>query len=203
MSIYAIEGGVALQNRRRKKFSIYLFDNELELIQNAALHDGFKVGEYFRYLALNNLPEITSTKSSTNSDDIKSENTKTHTIKLELTNSDYQLLKRISAEVGLSMSNYLRNCIRLKKLKLYNINIKHQDLDEHTLVISELTKKIVGICKTIKSSKNAYPQDIAKIIEYINEINNDNKILLDKIYKERKKLYLNAKKELLKNIREV
>lgn len=183
--------------KARKKFPLYLSEEELDLLKQEAIKQNLSVNEYIRQKALSNASTLLVNKI-----DVVSEEGKQHHIKLCLTESDFYALKLISAQSGLSMAAYLRNCIRLKKLKLVNITIKHHDLDNHTMLVAEITKKIVSVCNTISASKSAYPQEIKKIKELLEKINNDNIRILDVVYKDRKKLYNDAKKELLKNIRE-
>ena len=115
-----------------------------------------------------------------------------------LTEKECVLLRTIATQSGLTMSDYLRDCIRLKKLKHYNVTIHYMDLDEHTLTIAAITRKITSVCNTISASKVAYPQEVEKLIQLLDEINESNKTILEKFYKDRKKLYLEAKKELMK-----
>ena len=190
--------GNFMKQNCKKHYTIYLSESDIERLKERAERDGMKISELIRHLTLTNLSDT----PNYNTVNIYEEQGKTHEIKLRLVESDYIKLKTACAETGLDMSNYLRQCIRLKKMKLFNISIKHNDLDEHTLLVAELTKKIISICKTISSSKNAYPQEIAKIQQLMQAINDDNKQILHVIFKDRKRLYLEAKKELLKNIRE-
>lgn len=184
--------------KAREKFPLYLSEEELDLIKKEAAKQNLSTNEYIRQKALSNVSTL-----PVNRIDMVSGEGKKHDIKLRLTESDFYTLKLISAQSGISMAAYLRHCIRLKKLRLVNITINHHDLDRHTMLVAEITKKVVSVCNTISASKRAYPQEVEKILQLLEKINDDNNRILDVIYKDRKKLYADAKKELLKNIREV
>ena len=181
----------------RKVFHLYLSVLEKEVISKRAKELKMSTNSYVRQAALSYAENTDELEMYYEEKDMREKKT----FELELSNAEHLMLRLISAKMGISMSEYLRNCIRMKKLKYISMSVSHYDLDEHTILIGKLTQKVMSVCNMIVSSRNVFPQEIDKIIALLEAINADNIKILDVVYGERKKLYREAQKELLNNLR--
>lgn len=104
---------------------------------------------------------------------------------LYLSEEELELFKTAAEREGLSVSEFLRNAAR-----------KRVDASE---TVEENPVRTINPNK--KYSFKLILKEVEKIIQLLEEINMSGKVILEDFYKDRKKLYLEAKRELMKNIR--
>ena len=104
-------------------------------------------------------------------------------IKVYTTDIEKEEIKNAAEAVGMSVSNYLKSTHNKSNLVL----IKTNDLTDYTAVIYDLNQKIQGILATIRRTDSIYPQDAARIESLLTDINDKSKIILETVYKMRKK----------------
>lgn len=182
-------------SEKRKRFPLYLTDEEMAIVKERAAKTGMSPNEYIRQRTLGKID------AKTEYNNLDCSKGRYHHFKLKLDDEDYQTLKLRSAESGISMMSYLRYCIRMKKLEFYDITIKHHDLDKHTEIIGQLTRKVTSVCNTITHSQRAYPQEVERLMQWLEKINDENVRIIDVVYQDRRKINNMIRRNLAKNMR--
>lgn len=111
-----------------------------------------------------------------------------------------EIIENKAEALGMSVSAYMKYLALNDSI---NLEVKINDLTDYTAEIYELNKKIQGILNTLNRTGNVYPQDIAKIKEYLEEINNVNKKTLTNIYDNRQQEYRDLKREIRKQYKKM
>lgn len=110
-------------------------------------------------------------------------------VKIYCSEEEYQIIESHAAKCGKTVSGYLR------EIALYGkaININYDAIMEHTKIINNLKNEMHLIITMLVQTKQAYPLDIQRMVELLEEIGKNQKTMLQKTAKERADLHKLAK----------
>ena len=106
-------------------------------------------------------------------------------VKIYCSEEEYEVIKSLAENYGKTVSGYLR------EIALYGrtININYDAILEHTKMINTLKTEMHLIIKMLVQTKQAYPKDIERMVELLQEITKNQRTMLQKTAMERAKLH--------------
>ena len=111
-------------------------------------------------------------------------------VKIYCSDEEYQIIESHAAKYGKSVSGYLR------EIALYGraICINYDAILEHTKMINTFKTEMHLIITMLVQTKQAYPKDIERMVELLEEITKNQKTMLQMTARERAKLHKLLKK---------
>ena len=105
-------------------------------------------------------------------------------VKIYCSEEEHEIIERNAAECGKSVSGYLR------EIALYGkpICINYGAIMEHTKMINKFTTEMHLIITMLVQTKQAYPKDVERMVELLEEVSKNQKTMLRKTAKERAEL---------------
>ena len=110
-------------------------------------------------------------------------------IKVYCSEEEYQIIESHAAKSGKTVSGYIRETALCGKA----ININYDAIMEHTKMINMFTTEMHLIITMLVQTKQAYPRDVERIVELLEEVAKNQKTMLQKTAKERERIRKLAK----------
>ena len=114
-------------------------------------------------------------------------------IKIYCNEEEYEIIKSHAAKCGKTVSGYIREVALCGMI----INNNYDAILEHTKIINNLKTEMHLIITMLVQTKQAYPKDIERMVELLEEVTANQRTMLQKTARERKELH-----KLLKNAKE-
>ena len=105
-------------------------------------------------------------------------------VKFYCNDEEYAIIESYAAKYGKTVSGYIR------EVAIYGraICINYDAIMEHTKIINKFTTEMHLIITMLVETKQAYPLDIQRMVELLEEIGKNQKTMLRKTAKERAEL---------------
>ena len=106
-------------------------------------------------------------------------------VKIYCSEEEYEVIKSLAENYGKTVSGYLR------EIALYGraFNINYDAIMDHTKIINTLKTEMHLIITMLVQTKQAYHLDIERMVELLEEISKNQKMMLQKTARERAELH--------------
>lgn len=187
------------ETKNDTQIKLYLNSEDKEQLEALAAGKNLSLSAYIRETLKKELPK--KEKKVIDRDEIAPGGLKEKSIKIYLTEAEYNAIK---AEAGeMSVSTYFRNFILDKASGKYIFEIKTDDITELNETMAEINMHIDGFIGALRFRNDIYQADIDRLVDLLAKVNEAVTTLSKDVYNNREITRKNAKKDLKARIKKV
>lgn len=121
-------------------------------------------------------------------------------IRVNLPDEQYDAVKEITQEKGITISEYFRDL--LSKQSGIEVRIDFADIDSYSMEMEQLVNQLSGICATIYRTNKAYEQDVQEILRIAKKLDEQSDDIWRFVTDARTNLYDDTRKKLYGKVSE-
>lgn len=188
-----------MSETKNTQMKLYLSPEDKEQLEALAAKKGQSLSAYVRDVLKKELPK--KDKNIIDKDEITPGGLKEKSIKIYLTEAEYNAIKEEAGDV--SISTYFRNYILDKASGKYIFEIKTDDITELNETMAEINMHIDGFIGALRFRNDIYQADIERLEGLLAKANEAVTTLSKDVYNNREITRKNAKKDLKARIKKV